>query len=175
MFLTLEKLVVVAIVAGFILGPQRLQEYTQTLVRTIRTVRDVVQHERLRAEADLGVTLDRTAWESWDLRQYDPRQIVRRALDEPASAGTESGSDGMAELIAEAASVRPGQRYLVTGDAAHPHRIRIDTLPLDDPRRIAAEVPPSVPTSPDSGTNERKMLPERAIRIDHLGGVGRTM
>lgn len=153
--LTLEKLVVVAIVAGLILGPQRLQEYAHTLARTIRTFRDVVQRERIRAEADLGIPLDKTAWDSIDLRQYDPRRIVRQALDEPAPAAPAEPAEAtptsvaapgptpeeMEVLLEAAAHVRPGQKYLVSGSAAHPRRIRIDSLPADDPRRIAAELP----------------------------------
>lgn len=150
--LTLEKLVVVAIVAGLILGPQRLQEYAHTLARTIRTFRDVVQRERIRAEADLGIPLDKTAWDSIDLRQYDPRRIVRQALDEPAPAEPAEAApmsvaapgptpEEMEALLEAAAHVRPGQKYLVSGSAAHPRRIRIDSLPADDPRRIAAELP----------------------------------
>lgn len=148
--LTLEKLVVVALVAGLVLGPQRLQEYAHSLARTIRTFRDVVQRERIRAEADLGIPLDRTAWDSLDLRQYDPRRIVRDALEEPVRPSEGESDRSFAEteqLIAAAAHIRPGQRYLVTGDAAHPRRIRIDSLPVDDPRRVAAEIPrPTYPS-----------------------------
>lgn len=171
--LTLEKLVVVALVAGLVLGPQRLQEYAHSLARTIRTFRDVVQRERVRAEADLGIPLDRTAWDSLDLRQYDPRRIVRDALEEPVrpnEAEPGSTSAEMEELIAAAAHVRPGQRYLVTGDAAHPRRIRIDSLPADDPRRVAAEVPR--PTYPSESVVDEPIsivpggITERAVKVE---------
>ncbi|MFD6548072.1 hypothetical protein, partial [Bacillus cereus] len=48
------------------------------------------------------------------------------------------------QVLTEAARVRPGQKYLITGPASHPRRILIDSLPQDDPRRIAAQVLPDV-------------------------------
>jgi len=42
-------------------------------------------------------------------------------------------------MIDQARHVRFGQKYLITGTAAHPRRILIEELAHDDPRRIAAE------------------------------------
>ncbi|MDP9636130.1 sec-independent protein translocase protein TatB [Rhodococcus cercidiphylli] len=132
--LTFEKLFLVAIIAGFVLGPQRLPGYAHRLGRVVRTLRHFVDSTRSTAEAEMGVPLRRSEWESLDLRQYDPRRIVADALRENDTA-TPTDPD----LVAEAARVRPGQKYLITGPSSHPRRVLIESLPENDPRRLAAE------------------------------------
>jgi len=127
--LTFEKLFLVAIVAGLVIGPQRLPIYTHRLAELIRSVRSFVDASKARADL-----------EALDVRQYDPRLIVRKALTEPATAQPADEAD----LEEQASRVRPGQKYLVTGGSAHPRRILIDSLPEDDPRRLAAHVPTPV-------------------------------
>ena len=124
--LTFEKLFLVAIIAGVVLGPQRLPVYAHQLARTVRALRDFVESTRGSAEREMGLAT------SLDLKQYDPRRIMRDALDEPTvPLITDETAD-------EARRVRPGQKYLTTGSAAHPRRILIESLPDGDPRRIAA-------------------------------------
>ncbi|KZE98412.1 MULTISPECIES: Sec-independent protein translocase subunit TatA/TatB [unclassified Rhodococcus (in: high G+C Gram-positive bacteria)] len=143
--LTFEKLFLVAIIAGFVLGPQRLPGYAHQLTRAVRSMRHFVDTTRTAAEADMGVPLRRSEWESMNLRQYDPRRIVSDALrDTNELRDTEPPSE---QVLAEAARVRPGQKYLITGPSSHPRRILIDSLPQDDPRRIAAQLRPSAHTA----------------------------
>lgn len=138
--LTFEKLLLVAIIAGFVLGPRRLPDYAHRLGRAVRTLRHFVDSTRSTAEAEMGVPLRRSEWESLDLRQYDPRRIVADALREnDALRGNDTGTPTDPELVAEAARVRPGQKYLITGPSSHPRRVLIESLPENDPRRIAAE------------------------------------
>jgi sec-independent protein translocase protein TatB len=134
--LSFEKLFLVAIIAGFVLGPQRLPGYAHQLAQYVRSLRQFVETTRSAAERDMGIPLQRTEWESMNLRQYDPRRIVSDALqdDTPKFVVTE-------QMIEEASRVRPGQKYLVTGSSSHPRRILIDSLPVEDPRRIAAAGP----------------------------------
>ena len=132
--LTFEKLFLVAIIAGLVLGPQRLPGYAHRLGRAVRTLRHFVDSTRSTAEAEIGVPLRRSEWESLDLKQYDPRRIVADALRE-----NDAGTPTDPELVAEAARVRPGQKYLITGPSSHPRRVLIESLPENDPRRIAAE------------------------------------
>ncbi|GAB3073712.1 Sec-independent protein translocase subunit TatA/TatB [Nocardioides zeae] len=150
--LTFEKLFLVAVVAGVLIGPQRLPAYAHQLRETVRGFRAFVEASRARARAEVGDVLTRAEWEALDLRQYDPRRIVRDALDgaptsAPTSAPTGAGGDrpvdaaARAELVEQASRVRPGQRFLVTGSAAHPRRVAIASLPADDPRRLAAQAP----------------------------------
>lgn len=133
--LTFEKLFVVAIVAGLVIGPTRLPAYAQRLADTVRSFRAFMEATRARAAADLG------EWAELDPRRYDPRRLVREALDAPAAYPPSAH--------AEAARVRPGQRYLVTGSAAHPQRVLLASLPPDDPRRLAAQ-PLASPSAPAS-------------------------
>ncbi|MGX1596826.1 preprotein translocase [Dietzia maris] len=147
--LTFEKLLLLAIIAGVILGPHNLPIYAQKLAETVRALRAFIDMTRTTAEKEMGIPLQRADWQSLNLRQYDPRLIVREALDEADStatspvAGTESSrevepAETGADLAEQASRVRPGQKFITTGSAAHPVRLPIDSLPLDDPRRIAA-------------------------------------
>ena len=147
--LTFEKLLLLAIIAGIVIGPHNLPVYAQKFAGTVRSLRAFIEATRSQAESEMGVSLQRADWDALNLRQYDPRRIVREVLDETASTtpstpdmaqttGTPLASEPAPVLMAEASRVRPGQKYIVTGSASHPVRIRIDSLPLDDPRRIAA-------------------------------------
>lgn len=141
--LTFEKLFLVAIVAGLVIGPQRLPTYTHRLAELIRSVRSFVDASKARAENEIG--LSREDLEALDVRHYDPRRIVRHALADAPPTTPEAAEDAeeRARIVAEEASrVRPGQQYLVTGGSAHPRRILIASLPENDPRRLAAYVPP---------------------------------
>lgn len=134
--LTVEKLLLVAIVAGVLVGPQRMPHYAHELARLVRSFRAFVETTRAQAERDVGVPLQPA---DWDLAQYDPRRIVREAMQEPTGTATAVG-ESHDERLDQAHSVHPGQKYLVTGSAAHPRRILIESLPPDDPRRLAARV-----------------------------------
>ncbi|MCZ4518032.1 twin-arginine translocase TatA/TatE family subunit [Rhodococcus ruber] len=134
--LTFEKLFLVAIIAGFVLGPSRLPGYAQQLGRAVRSIRHFIDTTRSAAEDEMGVPLRRSEWETIDLRQYDPRRIVADALRETDAAPKTEWPD---EVLAEATRVRPGQKYLITGPASHPRRILLDSLSEDDPRRVAAQ------------------------------------
>ncbi|MFE0748080.1 twin-arginine translocase TatA/TatE family subunit [Gordonia sp. NPDC058843] len=136
--LTFEKLFLVAVIAGLVLGPGRLPGYAQQLARTIRTLRQFVETTRKAAEEDMGMPLKHTEWQSLNLRQYDPRRIVTDALTESVASTTPSGEQAIDDILGQAARVRPGQTFLVTGTSSHPHRTLIASLPVDDPRRIAA-------------------------------------
>jgi len=146
--LTLEKLLLVAVIAAVVVGPQRLPGYAQRLGETIRALRRLIEDSRVQAERDMGVVLDRDTLAALDVRQYDPRRIVRDALAEPAPPSpleprVERAVDPA--VLEEASRIRPGQQYLVTGSAAHPRRLSIASLPDDDPRRIAAQIAATSP------------------------------
>ena len=96
--LTFEKLVVIALIAALIVGPSRLPHYAQRLAETVRAVRAFLDAARERTEAETGISLEE--WRAMDLRRYDPRRIVRDALDpdteterEPEEPG-EPGPEG---------------------------------------------------------------------------------
>jgi sec-independent protein translocase protein TatB len=165
--LNFEKLLLVVVLSGVVIGPQRLPVYAQRLADTIRALRRFVESSRLQAEHEMGIALDRQALAALDLRQYDPRRIVREALAEPAATAVDPA------ILEQASRVVPGQKYLVSGSAAHPRRMLIESLPEHDPRRIAAQARPApsgcefttgVVNSPflvrDSGPEAENSLPK---------------
>lgn len=90
-----SELIVLALVAVVVLGPEKLPEYTRKLAQMIKKVRGYADgaKERLREEA--GDEIADLDWKKLDPRQYDPRKIIRDALldEEPAPApSTVAGS-----------------------------------------------------------------------------------
>ncbi|GAB2687666.1 Sec-independent protein translocase protein TatB [Thalassiella azotivora] len=93
------ELLVLAVVALLVVGPERLPEYASQLGRLVREARRMAVGAREQVRQELGPDFDDIDWQKLDPRQYDPRRIVREALtdldDEPEpSAGRRSGSAG---------------------------------------------------------------------------------
>ena len=147
--LTFEKLFVVAVLAALIIGPHRLPQMARRAGELLRGLRAFVESTRAQAESDLGVPLDRARWETVDLRQYDPRRIVRDALagapapgaggglpvqtaGEAPGVGPEPDADSGVDAappatprLARPSTTGRGQKYVVSGSAAHPRRILV--------------------------------------------------
>lgn len=104
--LTFEKLLVVTIIAAFILGPRRLPIYAGKLSDFVRELRAFVESSRARAEDDFGVPLPTAEWRV-DLRQYDPRRIVRDALEHDLTAPNSAQSHTPSQPAADAAASVP--------------------------------------------------------------------
>lgn len=87
--LTIEKLLLIGIIAVFLIGPDRLPGYTAQFARLIRSMRDMARGAKDRMRDELGPDFDEVEWKKLDPRQYDPRRIIREALLEdqtPAAA-----------------------------------------------------------------------------------------
>lgn len=85
--LTFDKLLIIAIIAVFLLGPERLPYYASQLARLVRRLRDMANGAKERMRDEMGPDFDDIDWKKLDPRQYDPRRIIRDALleeDEPA-------------------------------------------------------------------------------------------
>ncbi|HLS93163.1 MAG TPA: twin-arginine translocase TatA/TatE family subunit [Microbacterium sp.] len=83
----IEKFLLIAVIAGLIIGPERLPQAAEWLGRTVRKTRDYVRGARTRVESEMGDEMADVDWKKLDPRQYDPRRIIREALledDEPA-------------------------------------------------------------------------------------------
>lgn len=123
--LSFEKLIIVGIFAVIVIGPQRLPHYAQKLGEFARLLRAQVDTARTRAAESMGAE----DWRTLDPRQYDPRRIIREALDEPGSArSSETAAPGSTEhserapggntrSLAEAAG-----SVVITGSSGHPRR-----------------------------------------------------
>jgi sec-independent protein translocase protein TatB len=87
--LTFDKLLIIAIIAVFLLGPERLPYYAAQLAKLVRSVRNMASGARNRMREEMGPEFDDIDWKRLDPRQYDPRRIIRDALledeDAPAS------------------------------------------------------------------------------------------
>jgi sec-independent protein translocase protein TatB len=110
--LTFEKLLVIALIAVFLIGPQRLPEYAArfaTLIKRLKAFTDTAQD---RVKAELGDDADLLDWKSLDPRQYDPRRIIREALtDDPPGKGTTTVAPPVeAEPVAKPATRSAGTR-----------------------------------------------------------------
>jgi sec-independent protein translocase protein TatB len=84
--LTADKLVVIAIIAIFVLGPERVPGYAAQLARLVKSLREMANGARDRMRDEMGPDFDDLDWKKLDPRQYDPRRIIREALldDEPS-------------------------------------------------------------------------------------------
>ncbi|CAD6008870.1 twin-arginine translocase TatA/TatE family subunit [Agreia sp. COWG] len=81
--LTIEKLLVIAVIAAIIIGPQRLPHYAERLAAFVRALRSFAETAKTRVADELGPDFDRDEWKKLDPRQFDPRRIVQDALADP--------------------------------------------------------------------------------------------
>ena len=79
---------ILAIIAAFVLGPDRLPQYAQKLAQFVKSARRMAEGAKQQLSDEIGEEVD---WKKLDPRQYDPRKIIRDALadvDTPSSAQT---------------------------------------------------------------------------------------
>ncbi|HMH59507.1 MAG TPA: Sec-independent protein translocase TatB [Galbitalea sp.] len=83
--LSFEKVLIIAIIAAFLIGPQKLPQYAASLARLVRRVRQMADSAQDRVREEMGPEFEELDWRKMDPRQYDPRRIIREALldDEP--------------------------------------------------------------------------------------------
>ncbi|HAA78995.1 MAG TPA: hypothetical protein DCE05_01505, partial [Microbacteriaceae bacterium] len=91
--LTIEKLLVIAVIAIFLIGPDRLPAYSAQFGRLIRNLRDMASGAKDRMRDELGPDFDDVDWQKLDPRQYDPRRIIREALQEPSATSTPDSTE----------------------------------------------------------------------------------
>jgi sec-independent protein translocase protein TatB len=111
--LTIEKLLVIGVIAAFLIGPERLPKYAETLARFTVRAREFLRGAKSRVQEEMGSDFEDVDWRKLDPRQYDPRRIIREALlDDPPTATVRA-----AGVAAAAAGVGTA-----TGGAAAPTR-----------------------------------------------------
>lgn len=121
------EFIVLAVIVLIVVGPERLPQYASQLGRMVRELRKFAVGAREQVRAELGPDFDNVDWTKLDPRQYDPRRIVREALqdawdeDEPVTRnGTKPVSDG-----------GPGQVDLVKGEQSSGRRAHRALAPFD--------------------------------------------
>ena len=78
--LTIDKFLVILVIAVFLLGPERIPHYAAQLGRLVRSIRDMADGAKERLREEMGPDFDDVDWKKLDPRQYDPRRIIREAL-----------------------------------------------------------------------------------------------
>ncbi len=77
------EIVLLALIAVFVLGPDRLPEYAAKLAHGIRRLRVMAEGAKDQLKDQLGPEYEDIDWRQYDPRQYDPRRIVKEALLDP--------------------------------------------------------------------------------------------
>jgi sec-independent protein translocase protein TatB len=137
--LTIEKLVVIAVIAAFIIGPERLPLYAGRVAGFVRGLRDLADSAKLRVKEELGDEYDTVEWTKLDPRQYDPRRIVREALSDSApreTAGAPAFEPGEASRVSASGGATPafGPALVTASDTAAPSSEPGQASPVSAPR-----------------------------------------
>lgn len=80
MGLTVDKILVILVIAMFVVGPDRLPIYAKKLGELVRSVKRMSEGAKDRLKEEMGPEYDDVDWRQLDPRQYDPRRIIRDAL-----------------------------------------------------------------------------------------------
>jgi sec-independent protein translocase protein TatB len=115
--LTIEKLLLIGIIAVFLIGPDRLPGYTAQFARLIKSMRDMAKGAKDRMRDELGPDFDELEWKKLDPRQYDPRRIIREALIEDQAPAVAPPAAAAAKPAIESA-YQQRQRHLREGKPA---------------------------------------------------------
>lgn len=104
--LTIEKLLLIGVIAAFVVGPERLPRYAEALARFTRRAREWMSTAKTRVKDEMGEDFEELDWRTLDPRQYDPRRIIREALldDAPAPARTPRSAPVATEATPERAA-----------------------------------------------------------------------
>ena len=119
--LTIEKLLLIGVVAALVIGPERLPRYAEALATFTRRARDWISNARTRVKDEMGEDFDDVDWRTLDPRQYDPRRIIREALLDDAPVPTVRAAQAGAALTSVGAPPPPPVRSpFRAGDEAPP-------------------------------------------------------
>ena len=109
------EIVLLALIAVFVLGPDRMPEYAAKLAHGIRKLRVMAEGAKDQLKDQLGPEYEEINWRQYDPRQYDPRRIVKEALLDPLDDAI-APIRGEIDSVRDAASRRNGEA--VAGGAA---------------------------------------------------------
>lgn len=147
--LSLEKLIVIGIIAAVVIGPERLPRYAAKLGELIRTFRDFTAASKAKAESELGMSIDTAEWNR-QVRQYDPRTIVKDAWTgeavpvEPAEKPADEPEDEP-----DPEPVMRERWVIVGGTSGHPIRRKI-LEPVSAEELADEPADPAEPTASES-------------------------
>ena len=84
--LSAEKLLLLALLAVLIIGPERLPYYAKQMGEWVKKGKRMIDNAQVQMKSELGDGFEDLDWKKLDPRQYNPRRIIREALAEEASA-----------------------------------------------------------------------------------------
>lgn len=115
--LTMEKFILIAVIAAVVIGPERLPEFAQKFAGWVRKAGEMIQGAKSTIKDEMGDAAGEVDWRSLDPRQYDPRRIIRDALlDDPQPAAmSPSAAAAAAAGITAAATSAPIRHTFVPG------------------------------------------------------------
>jgi len=116
--LTMEKLLVIGVIAVIIVGPERLPRYAEGFARFLGRAKEWLQGAKSRVRDEMGPEFDDVDWRRLDPRQYDPRRIIRDALLDDAPIATVRA----ASLGAAAAATGTAAAGTAANESAEPRR-----------------------------------------------------
>ena len=104
------KLLFIAVLALFLVGPEKLPDYAARLARFVRAARRMLDDAKDRVREELGPDFDEEEWRKLDPRQYDPRRIIRDALLEPPEPRRVESADDAADEPEPEPVVQPARK-----------------------------------------------------------------
>ena len=158
--LTLDKLIVIGIIAAIIIGPERLPRYAEKLATLVTTVRAFLDSAKTRAAEELGPEFDPAEWRRLDPRQYDPRRIVQEALavdPAPAEPASDAQPEASTPPLRPAAPATGWQQALLA---------RVNAV--ESPQR-ASELPDPAPSHPREAAESGNSAPAREKSAHGVG------
>ncbi|WP_035254187.1 translocase [Agrococcus lahaulensis] len=108
--ITLDKLVIIALLAAFLIGPERLPVLAEKLGALVRGLRDLAGGAKERMREEIGPEFDEVDWQKLDPRQYDPRRIVMDALKEQPAPPEDFASAAAKASVATVSGLPQRQR-----------------------------------------------------------------
>jgi sec-independent protein translocase protein TatB len=105
--LTIEKLLLIGLVAGLLIGPERLPRYVESLTKFAKRAREYVSTAKTKMKDEMGSDFDDVDWRTLDPRQYDPRRIIREALLDDAPVPTVRAASAAAAVATASAFTKP--------------------------------------------------------------------
>ncbi|WP_285137560.1 twin-arginine translocase TatA/TatE family subunit [Microbacterium sp. lyk4-40-TSB-66] len=140
--LTIEKLMLIGLIAVMIIGPERLPAAAESLRRTIQQVRRLARTAQERVREELGPEVADVDWQRLDPRQYDPRRIIREALLTEPEAPPAAGATAAPAAVDESDPPTPPESR-ESGSAPEPRTVAVEPL---------APVSGAVPATAEIGT-----------------------
>lgn len=104
-----SELVVIALLAALLLGPDRLPDLARQAGGLVRRGREFARQAQAQMREEIGPEFDEVDWKRYDPRQYHPRRIVQNALsdtfdDESAPRSKPTGRTGSSSATGSSAS-----------------------------------------------------------------------